>query len=158
MSNKPDHEASMARAELLQIAKNAMSIFQMIRDGDELDGWVSSHITIANDHLNSVQEHMEYGEVSENKKGVRAPKRTAKPKNPVAKNAFAAIGGGAAGAHKDKKKAAKQGEVKHKASTYESALDQALRDSLEVMEGYGRYWCSTDKKWKTRKGPKQSRK
>jgi len=23
---------------------------------------------------------------------------------------------------------------------------------------YGRYWCSTDKKWKTRKGPKQSRK
>ena len=27
-----------------------------------------------------------------------------------------------------------------------------------VQEGYGRYWCSTDKKWKTRKGPKQSRK
>jgi pterin-4a-carbinolamine dehydratase len=22
---------------------------------------------------------------------------------------------------------------------------------------YGRYWCSTDKKWKTRKGPKQKR-
>lgn len=28
-------------------------------------------------------------------------------------------------------------------------------DSIE--EGYGRYWCSTDKKWKTRKGPKQKR-
>jgi hypothetical protein len=27
-----------------------------------------------------------------------------------------------------------------------------------VSEGYGRYWCSTDKKWKTRQGPKQSRK
>lgn len=27
-----------------------------------------------------------------------------------------------------------------------------------VEEGYGRYWCSTDKKWKERKGPKQSRK
>ena len=27
-----------------------------------------------------------------------------------------------------------------------------------VSEGYGRYYCSTDKKWKTRKGPKQSRK
>lgn len=26
-----------------------------------------------------------------------------------------------------------------------------------VEEGYGRYWCSTDKKWKTRKGPKQKR-
>lgn len=28
----------------------------------------------------------------------------------------------------------------------------------DINEGYGRYWCSTDKKWKTRKGPKQSRK
>lgn len=27
----------------------------------------------------------------------------------------------------------------------------------EVAEGYGRYYCSTDKKWKTRKGPKQKR-
>ena len=26
-----------------------------------------------------------------------------------------------------------------------------------LSEGYGRYWCSTDKKWKHRKGPKQSR-
>jgi hypothetical protein len=24
-------------------------------------------------------------------------------------------------------------------------------------EGYGRYWCSTDKRWKERQGPKQSR-
>lgn len=30
-----------------------------------------------------------------------------------------------------------------------------MLDSIE--EGYGRYWCSTDKKWKTRKGPKQKR-
>ncbi len=28
----------------------------------------------------------------------------------------------------------------------------------DINEGYGRYWCSTDKKWKTRKGPKQTRK
>lgn len=27
----------------------------------------------------------------------------------------------------------------------------------DVSEGYGRYWCSTDKRWKERKGPKQSR-
>lgn len=32
----------------------------------------------------------------------------------------------------------------------------AMLDS--IREGYGRYWCSTDKKWKTRKSPKQSRK
>ncbi len=29
--------------------------------------------------------------------------------------------------------------------------------NIEIEEGYGRYWCSTDKKWKTRKGPKQKR-
>lgn len=68
--------------------------------------------------------------VHEHKKGVRAikynqkPQTTIeppKPRNPVAKNANAAIGGGAAGAHKDKKKAAKQGDVKHKSK----ALDMA---------------------------------
>jgi len=26
-----------------------------------------------------------------------------------------------------------------------------------VAEGYGKYWCSTDKRWKERKGPKQTR-
>lgn len=30
-------------------------------------------------------------------------------------------------------------------------------DDEEVKEGHGRYWCSTDKRWKDRKGPKQSR-
>ncbi len=60
----------------------------------------------------------------ENKKGVRAVKHTVKPRNPVAKNAMAGIGGGAAGAHKDKKKAQKQGDVKHKGKelSYESIL------------------------------------
>lgn len=27
-----------------------------------------------------------------------------------------------------------------------------------LLEGYGKYWCSTDKKWKERQGPKQTRK
>ena len=27
----------------------------------------------------------------------------------------------------------------------------------QTTEGYGRYWCSTDKRWKERQGPKQSR-
>lgn len=67
-----------------------------------------------------------------------------KPRNFVAKNQKTA----GAGAHKDKKKAEKQGDVKHKGKQFDE----------DVTEGYGRYWCSTDKKWKTRKGPKQSRK
>jgi hypothetical protein len=64
--------------------------------------------------------------VYEHKKGVRAVKYNQKPKtsieapkptNPVAKNASAAIGGGAAGAHKDAKKASQsvRGQ-KHKAA------------------------------------------
>lgn len=57
---KHDHEASMARAELAQIAKNAMAIYRMIKEGDNLDGWISSYITVANDHLNSVHEKMDY--------------------------------------------------------------------------------------------------
>jgi len=55
-----DHEASMAKAELVQIAKNAKILFNSIREGDELPGWVSSYITLANDHLNSAAEHVEY--------------------------------------------------------------------------------------------------
>lgn len=57
---KHDHEASMARAELAQIAKNAMAIYSMIKEGDNLDGWISSYISVANDHLNSVHEKLDY--------------------------------------------------------------------------------------------------
>jgi hypothetical protein len=55
-----NHEASMARAELVQIAKNAIALAKMVHEGDDLPEWVSSYITLANDHLNSVHEHMEY--------------------------------------------------------------------------------------------------
>jgi hypothetical protein len=65
VSESSDHEASMAKAELLQIAKNAKTIFNLIHEGQELPGWVSSYISIANDHLNSVAEKMEYNPRSE---------------------------------------------------------------------------------------------
>lgn len=55
---------------------------------------------------------MKIQQILEAKKGVKAPKNTVKPRNFVAKNAIATTSG--AGAHKDKKKAAKQGDVKHK--------------------------------------------
>ena len=61
--------------------------------------------------------------VEENKKGVRA---VTKPRNFVAKNAAATTSG--AGSHKDKKKAMKQGDSKHKGKelAYESKLWAAL--------------------------------
>jgi hypothetical protein len=87
--------------------------------------------------------------MNEHKKGFKAkayPKKSSvtvapsKPRNPVAKNASAAIGGGASGAHKDKKKAAKQGDVKHKKSVaamaegvaYDNRLDQLLNTEFEA--------------------------
>ena len=39
-----------------------------------------------------------------------------------------------------------------------NAVRKGMGISEGLEEGYGRYYCSTDKKWKTRKGPKQSRK
>ena len=60
LAESADHEASMAKAELLQIVKNAKILFERIHRGDELPGWVSSYITLANDHLNSAAEHIEY--------------------------------------------------------------------------------------------------
>lgn len=46
-------------------------------------------------------------------------------------------------------------KVRKKGGVRSRGIDKFI-DSIE--EGYGRYWCSTDKKWKTRKGPKQTRK
>lgn len=35
--------------------------------------------------------------------------------------------------------------------------NKKTNEEQDVAEGYGRYYCSTDKKWKERKGPKQTR-
>jgi hypothetical protein len=88
--------------------------------------------------------------IGEHKKGVKAVKYNAKPKthseppkprNPVAKNASATIGGGGAGAHKDKKKAAKQGDVKHKKAPELAEVslgnyrDKALKQKAQSQMG-----------------------
>ena len=107
--------------------------------------------------------------MNEGKRGYKVVRHAASPskpetkkRNPVAKNVSAAIGGGAAGAHKDKKKSVKQGETKHKnrvpadmleGSSYEKKLSillkmeavksklQAVKESTSkqgVAEAYGR--------------------
>ena len=47
------------------------------------------------------------------------------------------------------------GKLRKKGGIRSRGIDPSIES---VQEGYGRYWCSTDKKWKTRKGPKQTRK
>jgi hypothetical protein len=49
-----------------------------------------------------------------------------KPRNFVAKNAMKTTSG--AGAHKDKKRAEKQGDVKHKAKQFEQGVAEATGD------------------------------
>lgn len=55
-----DHEAEMARSELYRAAKHSMKLFEMIQEGQELEGWVQSKITKAADYLDSVYHYMEY--------------------------------------------------------------------------------------------------
>jgi hypothetical protein len=93
--------------------------------------------------------------MNEGKKGYKVVRHAASPskpetkkRNPVAKNVSAAIGGGAAGAHKDKKKSVKQGETKHKkrvpadmleGSSYEKKLSillkmEAVKNKLQAVK------------------------
>ena len=63
MHNQPhpdDREAAMARADLYKLANYSMKLFKMIRDGDELEGWVQAKITKAADYVASVYHYMEY--------------------------------------------------------------------------------------------------
>lgn len=55
-----DAEGSMARADLYRAAKHAMKLFQMIKDGQQLEGWVQAKITKSADYLDSIYHYMEY--------------------------------------------------------------------------------------------------
>ncbi len=74
--------------------------------------------------------------MNENKKGVKAKKHRvahiepSKPRNFVAKNAINT----GAGAHKDKKKAMKQGDAKHKKLDYAESLELRLYQQLNELK------------------------
>ena len=131
-----DDEAGMADNNLETLRRTVDGIDQVINSGDNLPEWCQEKIAVAKSMLVAVWDYMQSeeergAEVTEHKKGVRAMKYTAKPRNFVAKNAAATTSG--AGAHKDKKKAAKQGDTKHKNKemTYESKLLSALDQRLK---------------------------
>jgi hypothetical protein len=62
--------------------------------------------------------------IEEHKKGRRAVRHNPKPRNPVAHASQSVIGGSASGAHKDKKKAEKQGDVKHKLKQFKESVTE----------------------------------
>lgn len=67
LKEEEDHEASMARGQLMSACKNAMALIQMIQEGDNLEGWVAAKITKASDYLAMVHDYMAYEEVNEEK-------------------------------------------------------------------------------------------
>ena len=55
-----DKEGDMAKGQLYHTAKNAMTLFDSLKDGDQLEGWVQSKITKAADYMKSVRDYLEY--------------------------------------------------------------------------------------------------
>ena len=53
-----DHEATMAKAEIRDMVKNAKEVYKMIQPGDQLPGWISAYITLASDYMHSIAEYM----------------------------------------------------------------------------------------------------
>jgi hypothetical protein len=108
-----DDEAGMAHNSLETIYRATKGLADTIKDGDNLPEWCQEKLSLAEDYLVTVWDYlkseqaMSESDMKEYKKGVKAP---VKPRNFVAKNAST----GGAGAHKDKKKEAKQGKTKHK--------------------------------------------
>jgi hypothetical protein len=83
-----------------------------------------------------IHDRVEENNLQEHKKGVKAMKYTVKARNPVAKNAMSTIGGGGAGAHKDKKKASKQGDHKHK----KQLVDLGESWNIEMSKVVSKLW------------------
>jgi hypothetical protein len=60
-----DHEGRMARGEIRNTIKNSLVLYKLIGKNDELPGWVSSYISLANDYINSVTQFMVEDQVGE---------------------------------------------------------------------------------------------
>lgn len=61
---QPDDESDMAHGQLRSIKSLTDKLCNMIDDGEQLDAWVQSKLTIAEDYLNSVYNYLA-GEESE---------------------------------------------------------------------------------------------
>ena len=53
-------EADMARENLMLIVEYSTKLFKMIKDGDDLEGWVFMKLTKASECVSSAKHHLEY--------------------------------------------------------------------------------------------------
>jgi hypothetical protein len=55
-----DYEGEMAKSELRSLIQNAQELMNSLNDDTQLEAWVQSKITKANDYLNSVTQYLGY--------------------------------------------------------------------------------------------------
>jgi hypothetical protein len=69
-NNRKDHEVEMALSDLYNTAKNAKTIYDILKHVPEevgIEGWVQEKIIKAADYLNSAREHLEHADYSKRK-------------------------------------------------------------------------------------------
>jgi len=60
--DEEDHEGEMARIQLKKLKDYSGSLFDMLKDDDQLKAWVQSKITKAAADIGSVKHYMSYKE------------------------------------------------------------------------------------------------
>jgi len=55
----PNDESDMAKVQLANVIHYAQELLSMIKDGQQLDAWVQSKLTIAFDYIDSVKHYLE---------------------------------------------------------------------------------------------------
>lgn len=55
----PNDESDMAKVQLHNTAKYCIELLRMIQDGQQLDAWVQSKLTVAFEHIDTVKHYLE---------------------------------------------------------------------------------------------------
>jgi hypothetical protein len=146
-------EVGMIKNDLRTIVRCTENLEKILEENENIAEWVQEKIAVSKSMMVTILDYVksehELGHVysmneniNEWKKSTKAPVR---PRNFVAKNATT----GGAGAHKDKKKDAKQGKTKHKKpAEVDEHYANSLSRTLEVIETYGKRWDSKRQIWK----------
>jgi len=58
VKEEADYEGQMARAQLQMIAQRASALADMMKDDMQLEAWVQSKITTAEDYVTTVHDYM----------------------------------------------------------------------------------------------------
>ena len=58
LKEEKDYEGQMARAQLEMIASRAAEVAKMMKDDTQLEAWVQSKITTAEDYVTTVHDYL----------------------------------------------------------------------------------------------------